>query len=503
MLSEDAPPALDRSGEQEEQEEPPEDQAEESQRSSRRSAWGYLAGSSHLLGLGQRFSRVYQDASRSLQATRQLLPHVGVAEVKVALLHYASKVTQELPLLHRLEPRPPAEAPQDLGLDGAPAEAKGQAPDPPQGFTPLDLPGVSTWPEGSVWSLREERPEVFLQKLVQLPSGLAHITSLSPPELLQQLQVLVPQDLGQPLGIFWLETASRQLPLQEPGFLLLSEEEVLVLSPGGAPQAPSVARFRLEELQEVQVGLAGQLLHLQGRSHEALLAVFTYSKDLTQEFLRVLVRAHCPQPLPQEVRGHPLLSADLMLLSLDWRSHTPDLVLDGGLRLTSRFQRALADLLYVVHGNTDGPDRPPLAHTRPLLLTSVGVASSRPHLCQLLLTETHLVLLRQDAVPPASPGSALAPPLSRAPPPFRALQLRHRSHVGCVFVKQSDTWLLLDVTFTPERRRGSRRSSLEAWPASRRHGDSWKLSLGCTDEALMLINHLCLGPEAGSLAGGS
>lgn len=500
-----------------EQVEPSDVQARD-EATSRSFGLGYLTGklseayrdarSFHFQNLSQKFSGVYEDASRRLQGTREVIQNVGVADVKVVFLHYASKVTKELPLLHRLEPKHPAEPPDQLGLDGAQPEAKGHAPGVPQGFTALDLPGVSTWPEGSVWCVREERPEVFCQKLVQLPPALPQVTSLTSQELLQQLQWRVPQlSLGQPLGIFWLKTASRRVPLQKPGFLLLSEKEVLVLSPEGPSDALSVERFDLGGLREVQVGLAGQLLRLLGCSDEAVLAVFTYSKELTQEFLRVLLRALCPDALPEGVRGHPLLSGDLMLLSLDWRSHTPDLVLDSGLRLTSRFKRVLADLLYVVHGNMDGPDKPSLADTRPLLYTSVKLLPSArlppDDMCQLLLTETHVALLRQDGVfPPAARGSAPAPVPVR--PQFRALQLRRRSHVGCVFVKQSDSWLVVDITFTPaDRRRGPRRSSVEAWPASRRHGDSWQLCVGCTSAALALINHLCVPqrPGAGSPAG--
>lgn len=451
-------------------------------------ALGYFTG---------KLSEAYRDA-RSFHFQHLSQKFSGV---KVVFLHYAAKVTKELPLLHRLEPKHPAEAPAELGLDAAQPEVKGHGPELPQAPAALDVPGVSSWPEGSVWCVRKQRPEVFCQKLVLLPPALPQVTSLSPQQLLQQLQALVPQlSLGQPLGIFWLKTASRQAPVQKPGFLLLAEKDLLVLSPGG-PEALSVDRFTLGELREVQVGLAGQLVRLLGCSDEALLAVFTYSKELTQEFLRVLLRALCPDTLPEGIEGHPLLSGDLMLLSLDWRSQTPDVLLEAGLglRLTSRFKRVLADLLYVVHGNMEGPDKPSLADTRPLLYTSVKVlTSSRLHpddMCQLLLTETHVALLRQDGVfHPMSRGCARVP----APPHFSALQLRRRSEVGCVFVKQSDSWLVVDITFRPERRRDPRRSSLEAWPASRCRGDSWQLCLGCRAEAVTLIKHLCVSGTPGS-----
>lgn len=487
---------------------------DETRKASRSFTLGHLLGklseaykdarSFQIQHFSQKLSAVYEDASRQLRGTREIIQNVGVADIKVVFFHYASKVTKELPLLLPLKPKHQAEALNEL--DGAQPEAKGHTSEVPQGLIALDLPGDSPWPEGSVWSVRKEPPEVFCQKLVQLPPALPQITSLSSHELLQQLQSLVPHfSLGQPLGIFWLKTASRQVPVQKPGFLLLLEKDLLVLSPEGPSGALSVDRFNLGELQEVQVGLAGQLIRLLGCSEKAVLAVFTYSKKLTQEFLRVLLRALCRGQLPEGVEGHPLLSGDLMLLSLDWRSHTQDICLDAGPRLTSRFKRVLADLLYVVHGNMDGPDKPSLADIRPLLYTSVKMLTSSPRhpddMCQLLLTETHIALLRQDGVfHPVSRGSTLVP----GPPHFRALQLRRCSCIGCVLVKQSDSWLVVDITFRPEeRRRGPRLSSVEAWPTSRRHSDSWQLCLGCTVEAVTLITYLCIfqRQEAGSHVG--
>lgn len=410
--------------------------------------------------------------------------------MKVAFLQYATQMTKELPLLHQLL----TERPKTIGPNEVSPE--GHAPHVPRASR---APGVSTWPEGSVWFVRNTRPEVFCQKLVQLPLVLSQMTSLSSQELLQQLQSLVPQlRLGELSGIFWLETASRQDPVQRPGCLLVSGKDVVVLSTEGSSQALSVERFDLGQLREVQIGLAGQHVRLLSCSDGAILAIFTYSKELTQEFCRVLLAALGPGSLPEGREGHPLLSGDLMLLSLDWMSHTPDIVLDGGLRVTCRFKRVLADLLYVVHGNTDGPDKPSLADTRPLLYTSVKVVTSsrlcrnnmlfnNNNMCQLLLTETHLALLREDGVfHPVARGSSLVPARSQ----FQGLELRRRSQVGCVFVKQSDTWLTVDIVFRPEDQRGSRRSSWGAWRACGGGGLSWRLCLGCTSEAVTLINHL-------------
>lgn len=88
-------------------------------------------------------------------------------------------------------------------------------------------------------------------------------------------------------------------------------------------QALSVDHFNLGE---VQISLAGQRVHLLGCFDNAILAIFTYSKELMQEFCRVLLKVLCPGTLPEGTEGHPLLSGDLMLLSMDWMSHTPDII---------------------------------------------------------------------------------------------------------------------------------------------------------------------------------
>lgn len=92
---------------------------------------------------------------------------------------------------------------------------KGNVPDVPRVSRVPDLPGISMWPGGSLWLVRNTHPDVFCQKLVQLLPVLSQITSLSSQELLQQLQSLVPQlSLDKLLAIFWLKTASRPVPVQ-------------------------------------------------------------------------------------------------------------------------------------------------------------------------------------------------------------------------------------------------------------------------------------------------
>lgn len=149
-----------------------------------------------------------------------------------------------------------------------------------------------------------------------------------------------------------------------------------MLSSKESSLALNVDHFNLGELREVQISLAGQHVCLLGCFDDDILAIFTYSKELMQEFCRVLLKVLCSGTLPEGTEGHPLPSGDLMLLCMDWMSHTPDIVLGSGLRVTSRFKRVLANLLYMVHEDMDGPDKPSLADIRPLLYTSMKVVTS-------------------------------------------------------------------------------------------------------------------------------
>ncbi|KAM9363173.1 uncharacterized protein ABDE67_013863 [Symphorus nematophorus] len=459
-----------------------------------------VTNSSYSLGyFTGKLSEAYKDAGRRLQDTRDIIRNARVDEMKVVLSQCVNMMSKELPLINRMqlkpEPEPcvPAENKVSLSMDCTLSL-------PQKGSMPF-IPGVSGWPEGSVSSLRNTCPEVFHQKLVQLPPALSQLQSFSPQEILEKLESLAPQmKVNKILSIFWLKTANRKQPIPKPGCLLLSEKDIIVLS-SETSSNESLAifhHFNLIELKKVQISLAGQHVRLIGCTEDTVLAVFTHSKVLTQEFCKALLKTLSPG---KETEDHPLLSGDLMELSLDWASSVPDIVLDNGLHITSRFKRVLADLLYIIHGNMEGPGKPSLANICPLLYTSVKVMNSthlhQSSVFQFLLTDTHVALLREDGVfHPAPRGSSLVP----AQPQFQGLELRKRSEIRCLLVRRNDSWLVVEITFTTqklqtqERKVESKLVSAEVPSLSRYHSrcDSWKLSFGCTSEAVILINHLCI-----------
>ncbi|XP_028447215.1 kinesin-like protein KIF16B isoform X3 [Perca flavescens] len=450
---------------------------------------GYFAG---------KLSEVYKGAGRRLQGTQDIIRNVRAGELRVALSQYVTKISKELPLIHQMQLTP---KPEPCILTENEVCQVDQSGD----FT-LMAPGISRWPEGSVSSLKDACPEVFNQGLVQLPSALSQLQSLSSQKMLEKLGSVAPQmEVDKLLSIFWLKTANRKQPIPKPGCLLLSGKDITVLSTGKTNSEDTIAIFHhlnLLEIKEVQISLAGQHVRLIGCTEDTVLVVFTHSKDLTQEFCKSLLKVLSPEKFSEGTEDHPLLSDDLMVLSLDWTLSVPDIVLANGVHVTSRFKRVLADLLYIVHGNMDDPGKPTLAHVRPLLYTSVKIKNStapgQDAIFQFLLTDTHVALLREDGVfHPVPRGSSLVP----AQPQFQALKLRKRSDIRCVLVRESDNCLVLELMFTTSKSqtRGKKvHFRLESeLPTTFDSSDSsylcnsWKLSFGCTSEAVILVNHLC------------
>ncbi|XP_035024079.2 kinesin-like protein KIF16B isoform X2 [Hippoglossus stenolepis] len=441
----------------------------------------------------RKLSDAYRDAGRRLQGTRDIIQNVGVEEIKVVLSRYVTMVSKELPLIQQMQLQPQPESSMhshnEVGLVDCARDL------PRKTSVSMD---ISRWPEGSVSSFRDKGPEAFHQRLVELPSVLSQLQTCSSQEILEKLESLSPQiQVGKLLSIFWVKTAKSKEPVPRPGCLLLSEKDLRVVSAGSDLQDTLVLfhHLHLLEIKKVQISLAGQHVRLIGCSEEEVLAVFTHSKELTQEFCKALLKAVAPGRFSEGTQHHPLLSDDLTLLSLDWTSTVPDIILDNGLQVTSRFKRVLADLLYIVHGNMDGPGKPSLADVCPLLYTSVKVMNStRVHqdtIFQLLLTDTHVVLLQEDGVfHPVPRGSSLVP----AQPQFQGLELHRRSDVRRLMVSQQDGCLVVDVVFTTgEQKVESRLGSVEASSSSdyTRQCLSWNLCFGCSSEAEIFINHLC------------
>ncbi|XP_055761861.1 kinesin-like protein KIF16B isoform X5 [Salvelinus fontinalis] len=461
---------------------------------------GYLAG---------KLSGVYNDAGRYLQSTRDIIRQVRAGETSAlttTFSQYMTLVTKDLPFVQK-KPLDPSMKPDSRQNKVHFANLTGNCLfNVPENGHVSAISDISLWPKGSVTTYKDGKPVVYCQTLVQFPICLSELQSLPLQKILIRLYCVTPKIAASShhlLGIYWLSVANCKQPTPQPSCLLLSETDLYAVSAGTGlgNYHPLVVfqHFSLLHIKEIQVSFAGQHVRLLGSTEDTILVIFTHSKELTQELCCTLLKIIAPAEVQEGPGAHPLLRGDLSRLSLDWRSHVPDLLLDCGLCVTSRFKRIMADLLYILHGNMEGPNKPSLASIRLLLYTSIKVenysTSRQDVLCQFFLTDNHIGLVQEDAVfHPVPRGSTLVP----TQPQFQGVELRRRSDIRCVLVRHSDRCMVLDIAFSTthkgqiETKRKTRKGvAIVPLPSDcRPPADSWKLTFSSTSDAAVLINHL-------------
>ncbi|XP_029962421.1 uncharacterized protein kif16bb [Salarias fasciatus] len=336
--------------------------------------------------------------------------------------------------------------------------------------------------------------EVSIQTLIEFPDLLSNLQTLSLPDMTDALTSVISAAVlnsQKIVGLHWLNAAKRSQPEPRPALLILTEAGLYTLT-ADSGRLVVFHRLPLLRLKEIRIGLAGQSVRLMGTTEESILGVYTYSQSCTKELCRAILEVS--RPGNSRVSQSPLLSGNLMKMSLDWQISVPDLLLDAGLRVCCQFQKSLADLVYLLHCNMD-KTAVRLGGVQLLLYTSVaacvnsGAQSER--LAQFLLTDTHFGLVREDAVV----ESATVEP-SR--PRFHDLTLRRCSDLRCILVHDEDErgCVRLDLILTNARGRGHPESVPKAASPSARVSDSsslaevWKLTFRCSAEAACLINHL-------------
>uniref|UniRef100_A0A8C3ADN0 Kinesin-like protein n=1 Tax=Cyclopterus lumpus TaxID=8103 RepID=A0A8C3ADN0_CYCLU len=297
------------------------------------------------------------------------------------------------------------------------------------------------------------------------------------------------------VALFWVNVAKCSHPEPCPGLLILAEAGLYTLT-ADFGLLVLFHHLPLLQLKEVHIGLAGHSLRMMGATEESILGVYTHSQQLTKELCSAILAVICPGD--KRVSQHPLLHGDLKKLSFDWQACVPDLLLDAGLRICCQFQKSLAGLVYLLQSNMD-QETVTLGEVQILLYTGVGVCiSPSTHsepLAQLLLTDTHLGLVQDEAVFHPTPRSVTIVPRC---PQFHDLTLRQRSDVRCVLVHDEDERgaVSVDVILANVRGRGHPESVTKAATPptqasnSSRHAEVWKLTFSCSSEAAFLINHL-------------
>uniref|UniRef100_A0AAV2JNK2 Kinesin-like protein n=1 Tax=Knipowitschia caucasica TaxID=637954 RepID=A0AAV2JNK2_KNICA len=244
--------------------------------------------------------------------------------------------------------------------------------------------------------------------------------------------------------------------------------------------------YRVQTLKELYFGFAGHSLCLVGLTEDGVLGLYTYSQSLSRELCRALLGLLCPTK--GCVSQIPLLSKDMMEMSLKRQTPVPDVLLDGGLRVSSSFQRGLADLLSLLQSNITPMQRSP-GEVQLQLYCCVGICfpSNLRLVGQLFVTDAHLGLVQEHVV--FSDVCSVAREMSRLQ--FRCLTVQRLCDVRGVVVREEDSRgaVAVDVILANVKARGHPESGIGcAHPSS--HAQVWKLTFSCSAEAARLINHL-------------
>ncbi|XP_039994875.1 uncharacterized protein kif16bb isoform X2 [Xiphias gladius] len=340
--------------------------------------------------------------------------------------------------------------------------------------------------------------QIFSQTLIEFPDSILNLQTLPQLDMMDTLHSIISTSVitsQKIIALYWLNVAKYSQPEPRPALLILAETGLYTLTTDSGPLV-LFHNLPLLQLKEVQIGLAGNSLRLMGTTEESILGVYTHSQKLTRELCWAILGVICPGD--SRVSQHPLLHEDLMKMSLDWQAYVPDLLLDAGFRVCCHFQKSLSKLVYLLHCNMD-QKTVSLGDVHLLLYTSVGVCISptihTEPVAQLLLTDTHLGLVQEDAVFQPTPRSGSIAPCR---PLFHDLTLRKLSDVRCVLVHDEDKHgaVRLDVILANVRGRGHPESVTTAatLPAhasnSSPHAEVWKLTFSCSTDAACLINHL-------------
>ncbi|XP_051773446.1 uncharacterized protein kif16bb isoform X4 [Ctenopharyngodon idella] len=386
----------------------------------------------------------------------------------------------------------------------------------------------ATQTRDSVTTHISEGLKVCCQRLHPVPEPLLHLQNLPPQQLLSCLHNVIPAHLlmeERVLALYWLSVATCSQPDPQPAVIVIFQTKLLVvtfdpLTDSSSPTHSLNVFYELsfQELQEIHIGFAGQTVRLTGNTENSILTLHTCNVVLSQELSRTLLEAI--YPFETGALDHPLLSSDIGCLSLDWNSCIKDLLLPSGGRLTCSFQKTLAKLVFLLHGNMQG-ECPALAHVQLLLYTTVRfqrsslelptdpivpvsqVAQIDSELVQLVLTDTHLCLLREDAVYHPPPRSVT---IVARQAQFRLIDMRQRLDVRCVLVRDGYGSMRLDVVLAHVYRKSGATGSHpqppevcsadEAAAQSPTNSDSsprnevWKLTFSSSAEATFLINNL-------------
>lgn len=371
-------------------------------------------------------------------------------------------------------------------------------------------------PEEFAWRWKNKELEksfILRQNLVHFPDVFLKLQVCSLEEVLEFFTCALPQisvRMEELKDIYWLAVGSCRRPDPEPACLLLFSSilYVVVLSARQGTCQSSLAVFRevpIGTIKEIRIGFAGQNIRLLCSAEDGLLKIFTYNKHLTQRICSDITRSLIITVDDDVYLNHQLLKDDLMQISLDWTSDMNELIFSNGVRLSSKFQTELADLVYLLHENM-GSIKPSLGDIHVLLYTSVKVDCAKQTAYRsLVLTTTHIGLLKENNVFFSAPNILDA---SCQQSQFDSLWLYSLNDIRCAVLPDKENCTKIELVFSRRSKVGPDlgigfskycekeiNTQLTVIPSilqSSLHipSEIWKLTFSSSEEAIWLIMHL-------------
>ncbi|XP_053879233.1 kinesin-like protein KIF16B isoform X1 [Malaclemys terrapin pileata] len=372
--------------------------------------------------------------------------------------------------------------------------------------------------EGSMyWYGNEEMKTslVLRQNLVHFPDELLKLQVCSLERLLEYVICALPQvcaSMDQLKGVYWFAVGNCKTPDPEPACLLLFSSVLyaVVLSVNQEDNCQdSLAIFHvlpITMIREIEVGFAGQSVRLVCCTEDSLLTIFTYNKDFTQRICHDILSILITTSDDDACLNHQLLKGDLLQLSLHWTSEVTDLVFASGIRLSCKFQSALADLMYLVHENME-TNKPPLGDVHVLLYTTVKIEDHFKQMTyrSLVLTTTHIGLIKEDRVFYPVPSFLYTLPQRSQ---FDKIQLYCLNELRCVVVPDKENLTRIQLVFSKMSKVGSdsgigfpkphtkeTNTQLTLVPSFFQDNlnvplEIWKITFSSNEEAIWLIMYL-------------
>ncbi|OXB82867.1 UNVERIFIED_CONTAM: hypothetical protein H355_010437, partial [Colinus virginianus] len=370
--------------------------------------------------------------------------------------------------------------------------------------------------EGFVCCCKNEELEnslVLRQTFLHFPDAFMELQVCSLEKMLDFLTCALPQictSMEELKGIYWLAVGNCKKCDPEPACLLLfSSVLYVVVSPAKQEiDQSSLAVFHevpIITIQEIHVGFAGQSVSLLCSAEDDVLTVFTYNKHYTQRICHDIMSILISTTEDAAYLDHQLLKGDLMRISLDWTSEVNDIVFSRGVRLSCKFRTVLADLVYLLHENM-GDIKPSLADIQVMLYTTVKTnCTNQTAYRSLVLTTTHIGLLRENSAFYPAP-SFLDASCKRSQ--FDSLQLYSLNDIRCVVLPDKENLTKIELVFSRRSKVGSdsgigfskycgkeintQMSVIPSVLQSSLHIplEIWELTFSSSEEAIWLIMHL-------------